>query len=280
MRKLIALSFLLSFIVIGSMSAQDSSFKVKISGEGKPIIFLPGFTCPGEVWDATIASLDKEYKTYQFTYAGFQGVPSTGLPWYETVSNDLSKYLEDENIRDAIIIGHSMGGMLAVDLVGDQPDRVESMILVDALPCMRAVMMPQVPASQISANNPYSQQMLNMPDSALRVTAAQMAQGMTNKADKQSLLIDYIMKTEREIYVKGYIELLKLDLRDQLSSIKIPTLVLSADSFGKEQATKVMEGQYANLENKEIKVATDSKHFIMFDQPEWFYDQVNSFLNQ
>ncbi|UII21292.1 alpha/beta fold hydrolase [Fulvivirga ligni] len=280
MRKLIALSFLLSFIVIGSMSAQDSSFKVKVSGEGTPIIFLPGFTCPGEVWDATIKSLDKKYKTYQFTYAGFQGVPSIGLPWYDTISKGLSKYLEDENIQGAIIIGHSMGGMLAIDLASDQPDRIEKMILVDALPCIRAVMMPQVPASQISADNPYSQQLLNMTDSALSVMAVQMAQGMTNKADKQSLLVDYIMQTDREIYVKGYVELLKLDLREKLPSIDIPTLVLSADAFGKEQALKTMNDQYANLGNKEIKVAADSKHFIMFDQPEWFYDQVNSFLNQ
>ena len=37
--------------------------------------------------------------------------------------------------------------------------------------------------------------------------------------------------------------------------------------------------QYAELKNKTIKVA-DAKHFIMYDQPEWFYNQIDAFFNQ
>jgi hypothetical protein len=38
------------------------------------------------------------------------------------------------------------------------------------------------------------------------------------------------------------------------------------------------ENQYSNLSNKTIVMATNSKHFLMFDQPEWFYKTVNEFL--
>lgn len=41
---------------------------------------------------------------------------------------------------------------------------------------------------------------------------------------------------------------------------------------------ETVENQYSNLPNKTIIMATNSKHFKMFDQPEWFYKTVNYFL--
>lgn len=271
---------LLFFLAAGLANAQQKAFDVKITGAGQPVIFLPGFTTPGEIWDPTIEVMDKPFKSYQFTYAGFAGVPAIELPWYQTLSDQITAYMEKEDIKEAILIGHSMGGMLAIDLASAAPDRIEKMILVDALPCIREVIMPQYSADQIQYESPYSQQMIAMNDSAMRVTAGYMAQGMTNTPSKFGTLINWIMQSDRETYVYGYTDLLKLDLRDKLKNIKTSTLILSADFPSKDEALKTVEGQFENLKNKEIRIAQNSKHFIMFDQPEWFYDQVNSFLKQ
>jgi hypothetical protein len=34
------------------------------------------------------------------------------------------------------------------------------------------------------------------------------------------------------------------------------------------------------LANKKIEIAPEGRHFIMFDQPQWFFSQVNTFLAQ
>ena len=88
------------------------------------------------------------------------------------------------------------------------------------------------------------------------------------------------MRTDRKTYVYGYTDLLKLDLREDLKLIQAKTLILGATFPTKEVAKATFEKQYALLNNKQIKMAPDSKHFIMFDQPEWFYEQVNAFLNK
>lgn len=258
--------------------AQSKAFDVKVSGKGQPVIFLPGFTCPGEVWDQTITSMKGTFKTYQFTYAGFGGVEEIELPWYGTLADEISAYIQSNNLKNVIVIGHSMGGMLAIDLAAKYPDRITKMIMVDALPCIREIMMPQFSADQITFDNPYNNQMIAASDSALRVTAGYMAQGMSNTTDKHETLINYIMQSDRETYVYGYTELLKLDLRDKLASIPAQTLILGADFPSKEAVIPNFEKQFANLKNKDIKIATNSKHFIMFDQPEWFYNEINSFL--
>ena len=267
------------FIVLSPLGfAQSKAYEVKVKGYGQPIVFLPGFTCPGEVWDTTVSHLKSEYQTHQFTYAGFGGVPEIELPWYETLVDNISTYIEENNLQDAVIIGHSMGGMLAIDLAARLPKRIKKMVLVDALPNIREVMMPQVPVEQIAYDSPYNNQMLEASDSALMITASYMAMGMSNQTSHHQELVGYIMDADRETYVYGYTELLKLDLKNKLKDLTVETLILGADFPSKEAVLPNFESQYANLRNKEIKIATNSKHFIMYDQPAWFHEEVNNFL--
>lgn len=267
------------FIVLSNLGfAQGNAYQVKVTGHGQPIVFLPGFTCPGEVWDNTISNLESNYQTHQFTYAGFGGVPGIELPWYGTLVEDISAYIENNNFKNVILMGHSMGGMLAIDIAARLPKRVKKMILVDALPNIREIIMPQVPVEQIAYDSPYNHQMLEASDSALAVTAGYMAKGMSNQTRHHQELVDYILNADRKTYVYGYTELLKLDLKDRLNDITAKTLILGADFPSKEAVLPNFESQYANLKNKEIKIATNSKHFIMYDQPGWFHEEVNNFL--
>jgi N-formylmaleamate deformylase len=76
MKKIIAIGIL--FLAIGSSfnSAQTpKSFSVKIIGEGKPMIFIPGLYCKGDVWNETVARYKNNYKCYILTLAGFAGEP-------------------------------------------------------------------------------------------------------------------------------------------------------------------------------------------------------------
>lgn len=272
-----SITVLLSLLITCSVFSQ-SSFVVKKEGAGKPIIFLPGFVTPGSVWNETIKSLEGKYQSHVFTYAGFGGVPPIDTPWYSSIKRDLVTYIKKEKLSGIIIIGHSMGGTLAVDISAAIPGKIQKLILVDALPAMRDVMMPGVSADMIQYNSPYNNQTLQLSEEAFRKTATMMAGGMTADKKKSDTIINWIMRTDRKTYVYGYTDLLKLDLREDLKVIKAKTLILGATFPTKEVAKATFEKQYALLKNKQIQMAPDSKHFIMFDQPEWFYAQVNAFL--
>ena len=140
--------------------------------------------------------------------------------------------------------------------------------------------MPGVPASSLQYDSPYNNQILAMDDAAFLQMATGMAQNMTSNADKVEQITVFILKSDRETYVYGYTDLLKLDLRDKLSTLKTKNLILGASFPQKEVVLSTYKNQYANLNNKEIIVTDDSKHFIMFDQPEWMYESINSFLSK
>lgn len=277
MRKFIVIIIAL-FLSVGSTPSHSTAIKVEKSGHGNPILYLPGFTTPGSVWHETINNMKEDREHHVFTYAGFDGVEAIDTPWYSTVKDDILRYIAQEKLQNISIIGHSMGGNLAVDIAAAIPGNIEKIILVDAIPCMRLLMMPNVPVSQIQYNNPYNQQMLEMSEDALRQTAAMMAGNMTNDTSKIETLIQWTLKSDRKTFVYGYTDLLKLDLREQLKGIKAETLILGASFPDAEIVKKNFEEQYLNLTDKTIEIAPDSKHFIMFDQPDWFYGRVNDFL--
>lgn len=171
-----------------------------------------------------------------------------------------------------------MDGNLAIDIASEFPDRVIGLILVESIPCMRELMMPGVPVSSLQYNSPYNNNVLKMSEDAFKNMVNGMAQMMTNDSSKIDLITNWSVVADRKTYVYGYTDLLKLDLREILSGINIPTLILGASYSDKETIETNYEKQYANLKNKEIIIIDNSKHFIMFDQPEQLYTQINKYL--
>jgi pimeloyl-ACP methyl ester carboxylesterase len=251
---------------------------IETIGQGKPILFLPGFTTPGSIWKETVENLTLERKSYLVSYAGFNGNEPIEMPWYSSIKNSIIEYIKLNNLSDIIIIGHSMGGNLAVDIASELPDNVSKIIIVEALPCMREVMMPNVPAESLYYDSPYNEQMLSMDDQQFKNMAAMMASNMTFNKNKDDVLTNWILAADRKTWVYGFTDLLKLDLRNVLNKVKCETLILGASFPDVKIAKANYESQYSNLSNKTILMASNSKHFLMFDQPEWFYKTVNDFL--
>ncbi|WP_027395564.1 alpha/beta fold hydrolase [Aquimarina latercula] len=266
------------FLLINLAFSQAPAITIDLSGNGTPIIFLPGFTTPGSVWEETIIHLDGNYQNHVVSYAGFDGNTPIAMPWYDTIKKELITYVKENKLTDVIIIGHSMGGNLAIDIAASLPNSIKDLILVDSIPCMRELMMPGVSETQIQYDSPYNKQMLSMNEEQFTQTALMMAQNMTNKKEKVNTLLDWIQTADRETYVYGYTDLLKLDLRKVLDRITAKTLIVGAAFPTIETAKANYEKQYAQLSNKRIEMIPDSKHFIMFDQPELLYEKINEFL--
>ena len=278
MKKLITT---LGFLVAATIAvSQVPAIHVETKGTGTPVIFLPGFTTPGSVWNETIENLKGQTESHLVSYAGFNGNAPIEMPWYETIKTELLQYIRDKDLSSIRIIGHSMGGNLAVDIAAEIPEKVESIVLVDAIPCMRELMMPGVPAESLQYNSPYNNQMLALNEEGFRQNATMMAQHMTNNSEKVDTVIAWSIEADRKTYVYGFTDLLKLDLRPALKNVKARTLILGAPFPEKAIVLANFEKQYQNLVTKTIEIAPDSRHFIMFDQPEWFYEKVNNFLFQ
>ena len=275
-------AILIILLVLAQDIVAQPAIQVSKSGKGPLLLFLPGFTTPGSVWNETIQNLNGAYESHVVSYAGFNGLAPIDTPWYESVRQELIDYVRKNSLTQLTLVGHSMGGNLAIELAAAFPERVSGMILVESIPCMREVMMPGVPASNLKYGSKYNQQILAMPDDAFVQMATQTAHSMTTAAAKADSLVKWSVRADRKTYAYGYTDLLKLDLRDKLSEIKVRTLILEAGAGypDKDMVHANYQRQYSNLESAEFLMNENSKHFIMFDQPEWFYKTVNNFLKE
>lgn len=275
LKRTVILSF---FLMTFSLNAQ-APFEVVVKGEGQPILLFPGFTCTGEVWEDTVTELSKNYQCHIFTFAGFGGVAPAERPWLPKIKDGISNYVETQKLKEPIVIGHSLGGALGLWLATEENHPYSKLIVVDALPSTGALMIPNFKSENMVYDNPWNKQMLEMDDEGFENMATQMASGMTLNTKKHEQLKEWIIQSDRETYVYGYTDLLKLDLREDIAKITIPVTVLGATHpYGMEMVKKTYEEQYKNLEGCYMNFAEGSAHFIMYDQPDWFLNQIQNAL--
>jgi len=273
-----ALLCIIIFNFAFNFSNAQYSIEVKTQGLGQPVLFLPGFANSSEVWNETLTQINGDYQFHLVDYAGFNGIPAIETPWLPKVKQGLKDYIIQNNFKNLTIIGHSLGGTLALYLASALPDYIQQIIVVDGLPHTAGLMFPNQKAGSFSYDNPYANSMLSMSQNDFEESLKPQIQMMCKNDKKHGLISSWMVNTDRETYVKGYIDYLNFDVRPLLEKIQAKTIILAATSYGRAQTEQVYKKQYSNLDQYDIKYAENSAHYIMFDQPEWFYKQINQVL--
>lgn len=273
----------LLFTILLSCATQaqqtDQPIHVQVSGSGAPILLIPGFTVPGDSWEATVNQLEENYECHVLTLAGFGGKSPIEFPWLPKVNASIENYIQENQLNDLTIIGHSLGGTIATWLASRENSQIAKLILVDALPAAGAMMIPNFDPENLAYESPYNNQLLSMNDADFEKMAQGMAQGMSLHPEAQEKIKDWILLSDRKTYVYGYTDYLKLDMREDLKNISIPVTIIAADKpYGKEMVTQTYKNQYANLAQYDLIIAENAAHFVMFDQPEWFMEQIQNII--
>ena len=83
--------------------------------------FIPAFACSGRVWESIVAAMT-DVEAHLVTFADFAGLPPVGEPSLSRIHSELERYILDSGLRHAVVVGHSLGGTVAlrVDLVATQ----------------------------------------------------------------------------------------------------------------------------------------------------------------
>ncbi|PHR88646.1 MAG: alpha/beta hydrolase [Leeuwenhoekiella sp.] len=265
-----------------AISAQnkEAPIQVEVYGKGDPVLLIPGFTVPGSGWDEVVSYLEPHFKCHVVSLAGFGDVPPVDFPWLPKVNEALREYIQAKNLKNLSLMGHSLGGTLALDLASKLPEHISQLIIVDALPATGALFFPNFNPDALGYDSAYNNQQLALDDTAFEAMAAQIAQGMSLKPEAQQRIKKWIVEADRKTYVYGYTDYLKFDVRESLKTISIPVTILAADTpYGEEGVRQTYTSQYANLADYELVIARDAAHFVMYDQPEWFNTQLQRLLD-
>lgn len=103
-----------------------------ITGSGPPLLLLHGFAGSWAEWKITLPTLTRHFKVYVPTMPGHG--ESGPIPDYslETARRLFLSFMDSERLEKVYLIGHSMGGLLALDIALNHPDRVIKLVLIDS----------------------------------------------------------------------------------------------------------------------------------------------------
>ncbi len=267
--------FLLCLNVFAQTPAQP--FKVEVSGHGRQaIVFIPGFACSGDVWKDTRAGYESKYTCFTFTMAGFAGVQAQPAASFRSWVAAIAGYLQKQHIEKPVIIGHSMGGAIALALAADYPNLVSKIIVVDALPCLSALMNPSF---KVKENNDCSagvSQMTAMNDEQFTRMQQMAMRRLIADTTKINQAVTWSVQSDRTTFGQMYCDFLNTDLRDKLAAIQCPALIMLEAGFVNYKTA--IEAQYKELKTAKLAYAGKGLHFIMYDDTAWYKEQLTAFI--
>lgn len=216
------------------LQADAQSFRVERIGDGRQsIVLIPGFACPGGVWLQTVDSLEKGYTCYVLTMPGFAGAAPEADPSFWKWAKEVADYIEREKKGKPIIVGHSMGGSLALHLAATRGERLKGILVVDALPYLAAVLNPNFKSKALTGSDfaEAEGRILNIPDSLFQRQAQLSAAALTATPSRTADLVAWSMASDRRTYARMYLDYTNVDMREEMKHIRVPGLVLLEQPF-------------------------------------------------
>ncbi|WP_417359217.1 alpha/beta fold hydrolase [Galbibacter sp.] len=273
-----SIAFWFCNIILATIFGQIETypFEVQKTGEGiTSMIFIPGFGCSGEVWDQTKANFENDFNCYTLTMAGFAGVPAKGNPSFDHWKTSIADFIKDKAIKKPILVGHSMGGVLAMAIAADYPDLVDRIVVVDGLPCLQALSNPLFTSVKEADCSAMVNQMTSISDEQFYQMQKASIPQMVADTSMQDEILAWTVDSDREVFASMYCDFWNTDLREKISTIKCPVLVML--SSGMVNFKSSIDAQFKNLTTADIQYAKKGLHFIMFDDRQWYLDQLINF---
>lgn len=273
----------------GNVHADPTRFhgmEVEVVGTGRPVLMIPGLNSGAGTWADTCRELRPEVQCHIVQLPGFAGTPRVDEAAFLVPMRDrLLAYIADRRLNRPDVVGHSLGGVLALQMAIERPQAVGRLVIVDSLPFMAAIRDPSMTADKA---RPMATQMaagMRAADDASYRTQAQAAlASMTRDAARTAQLKDWSVASDRESTTQAMFDLMTTDLRADLARVQSPTLVLGAWSAFKpygatlDSTRAIFQSQFAALPGVRIEMSAEGYHFLMWDDPQWLATHVRGFL--
>jgi N-formylmaleamate deformylase len=289
-KKCLFLLLVFFFMVLShGVRAQSSaySFSVEKAGHGPAMILIPGLYCSGEVWKETVGRYQDRYTCYSITLPGFAGQPAIHTDTLlATVARQIGRFIVENKLHKPLIVGHSLGGLLALEVAVTYPGLAGGIVCVSSAPFLPGLAMGDNitidSARRIGAQ--IKGYMVGQTAEQIRAGQKYVLPTMMRDSQRISEVTEMAVRCDAATQGQVMYELFSLDLRPEMNKVQCPVLVLgdwaSYKSYGatRENTMEKYQHQFAGAPHVRIALSDTSKHFIMFDEPVWFFGEMDKFL--
>ncbi len=256
---------------------------VTIKGNGSQVImFAHGFGCDQNMWRYVSPAFEKDHQVVLFDHVGAGGseLAAYSVDKYkdlEGYSYDIIEMADELQLSDIIFVGHSVSAMIGVIAAGKAPHLFKSLILVGPSPCY-------VDTDDYTGGftKPQIEELLESLNENHLGWSMTMAPAIMGNADRKELgeeLANSFCKTDPAIARHFARTTFLSDTRTELSSIKIPTLILqcSEDIIAPESVGKYVQEQ---IPGSKLVIMNATGHCPNLSAPAETIQAIKDFLNE
>lgn len=114
---------------------KNKNISYAISGEGNVVVFLHGYIESLNVWDNFIELLNRKYKVITIDLPGHGNSEIFGeISTMSIMAEAVNAVLKEEQIKECVVIGHSMGGYVTMELVDQKNEKLKGFCLFHSSP--------------------------------------------------------------------------------------------------------------------------------------------------
>ncbi len=240
--------------------------------ENAPLVVLThGATIDHQEWDATVPILTRagfRVLTWDIRGHGLSRPAPFDLP---TAVDDLLALLDTLNVRQAIFVGHSMGGNLHQELVFRHPERVRALVMVDC-------------TWNFQKLTSFEAAMVNMAGPILKIyphkllVDQSLAATTRNKAGQELLRRSMGMMTKDD-FIQIMMATSTCLHYEPDYHVPCPLLLIVGDKDATGNIRKAMPA-WAEHDRADLVIIPNALHAPNLDDPVLFHEVLLRFLNQ
>ncbi|WP_125256193.1 alpha/beta fold hydrolase [Brevundimonas fluminis] len=283
--RLISLFAALVLTLPAAGLAQAQSFRsdritVEARGRGPDVVLIPGLASTPVIWNRLADRLDDDHRVHLVSVRGFGTLPAAANgsgPLVGPVSQEVLRYIRSQGLRAPAVIGHSMGGLVALRVAADGGRQIGRVMVVDASPFFPGLVNGATSTRDVEplARVAY-QTVLLLGDEALR----QGALGGTSDAVMTGM---GWQGGDRRVLAQGLYEVMTLDMRHRLDELTAPVTVAYGWSRLEDSPRRDLERRlrpaFRGLRTPlTLEPIEGAEHMVMIDQPRRFEAAVLRFL--
>ena len=247
----------------------------------RPMLCVHGGAAHAHWFDYVAPGFTSDYHVYAMDLRGHGDSAWADPKTYawQTFAADVNALVEKLDLRDYVLVGHSMGGMVSLVHAAMHPGRIAALVVVDSVMLMPMDRVDRMRAFGERPAKPYATQAelverYRLEGGEKNLTAPEVLGRMATYSGRQNPDGSWQHKADRGVYA-NFTQIAGVPLWEK---VKVPALVIRGGAHSPRFTPEVMADIHARAPQVQVAEVLDSDHHVTLDNPRGFIDVVQGFL--
>jgi 3-oxoadipate enol-lactonase len=250
----------------------DMKLHYEVNGSGPPILLIHGLGSSSRDWEKQVESFVQEYQVITVDLRGHgQSDRPRGPYSIRMFAEDTVALIRELEVAPLHIVGISMGGMVAFELVVRFPELVRSLTIVNSYPEMRV--------ETLREHLQVWRRFLLLELLGTRGTSMMLGRHLfpfPEQADLREIFVRRWAENDKRAYRESLRAIINWDVEQHLAKIGCPVLVVASDKDYMPLEEK--QAYTARIPNAKLVVIENARHAVTAERPKQFNEALMKFL--